>query len=147
MVAMKEEKFYAKLRNKTSAWLESNTKVSDKWKEFIFIVPDIFYLLTKLIRDPDVPQSKKIKLASVIAYFISPMDLLPEAILGPIGYLDDVALAAYILNDLINTIDPQIVKRNWIGSVDILYLIKNILANADNIIGKGIWNKLKARFG
>ncbi len=142
----KEEKFYLKLRKKTTVWLEENSETAYKWKEFIFIVPDIFYLLTKLVRDPDVPSSKKIKLVSVIAYFISPIDLLPEAILGPVGYLDDVALAAYVLNDILNSIDPQIVKRNWVGEVDILYLVKNILANVDNMIGKGVWNKLKGKF-
>jgi len=142
----KEEKFYLKLRNKTSAWLEKKSNSAYKWKEFIFIVPDIFYLLTKLVRDPDVPQSKKIKLISAIAYFISPIDVLPEAFLGPIGYLDDVAVAAYVLNDILNSIDPQIVKRNWAGEIDILYLVKNILANVDSMLGKGIWDKLKGKF-
>ena len=146
MKQTKEEKFYLKLRSKISTWLEENSSLAYKWKEFIFVVPDIFYLLTKLVRDPDVPQGKKVKLISAIAYFISPIDVLPEAFLGPIGYLDDVAVAAYVLNDIINSIDPQIVKRNWAGEVDILYLVKNILANVDSMIGKGIWDKLKGKF-
>jgi uncharacterized membrane protein YkvA (DUF1232 family) len=82
---------------------------------------------------------------TAIAYFISPIDILPEAILGPIGYLDDLGVAAYVLNDIINTVDPQIVKRNWIGDVDILILIKKILINIDKIIGKGIWDKVRGK--
>lgn len=143
MKGNKNEKFYLKLRRNITEWLNDNTNLDNKWREYLLIVPDIFYLMIKLLQDPDVPQGKKLKLVAAIAYFISPFDAMPEAILGPIGYLDDLALAAYILNDLVNSIDPQIIKRNWVGNVDILYLIKKILINVDNMIGKGIWERVK----
>ena len=139
----REENFYLKARSSITSWLSENANINYKWKEYLLAVPDIFYLLVKLTQDPDVPKSKKIKLVSAIAYFISPIDLLPEAFLGPIGYLDDLGIAAYVINDLINTIDPQIVKRHWVGEIDILILIKKILINIDKIIGKGIWDKVK----
>lgn len=110
------------------------------------LAPDLFHLLTKLAIDPDVPSSKKVKLAGIIAYFISPLDFLPEMLLGPVGYLDDIALTAYILNDIINEVDPQIVRRNWTGTKDILVLIKTILANANNMVGSGAWKKLMKTF-
>ena len=142
----KGEKFYLKIRKNVSNWLADNTNFNNKWREYILVAPDIFYLLVKLVQDPDVPQNKKIKLVAAIVYFISPFDILPEAILGPVGYLDDLALATYVLNDLVNSIDPQIIKRNWVGDVDILYMIKKILVNVDGMIGKGIWEKLKGMF-
>jgi len=97
--------------------------------------------------DPDVPASKKVKIAGIIAYFISPLDFLPEMLLGPVGYLDDIALTAYILNDIINDVDPKIVQRNWAGNRDILSVIKTIIANVNNMIGSGVWKKLKRTFG
>ena len=99
----KEKKFYLKLRKKISSWLSDNANIDNKWREYIFVVPDIFYLLVKLVQDPDVPQTNKIKLLTAIAYFISPIDVLPEAFLGPIGYLDDLGIAVYVLNDLLNS--------------------------------------------
>jgi len=141
----KEEKFYLKLRKNITTWLGDKTNMNHKWREYLLVAPDIFYLMVKLVQDPDVPQSKKLKLITAIAYFISPIDILPEAFLGPIGYLDDLGIAAYILNDLLNSIDPQIVKRNWVGDVDVLYIIKKILINIDNIIGKGIWDKVRRK--
>ena len=146
MITEKENDFYFKLRNKISIWLENNSKIGFKWKDYILIAPDLFYLLLKLVQDKDVPQIKKVKLLSAIAYFISPIDVIPEALVGPVGYLDDILIAAYVLNDLINSVDPQIVKRNWVGSTDILYTIKKILINVDNILGKEVWDKLKKRF-
>ncbi len=32
-----------------------------------------------------------------ILYVLSPVDLLPEAILGPLGLIDDAALIAYLI--------------------------------------------------
>ena len=141
----REENFYIKARTNITNWLNDNANIDYKWKEYLLAVPDIFYLLVKLAQDPDVPKSKKIKLVTAIAYFISPIDILPEAFLGPVGYLDDLGIAAYVINDLINTIDPQIVKRHWVGEIDILILIKKILINIDKIIGKGIWDKVKGK--
>jgi uncharacterized membrane protein YkvA (DUF1232 family) len=102
--------------------------------------------LCKLSVDKDVPSNKKIKLVAGIAYFISPIDLLPEAFLGAVGYLDDIAVSAYILNELVNEVDPQIIRKHWAGEQDILDLIKTILANADSMIGSKLWNKIRRRF-
>ncbi len=71
-----------------------------------------------------VPSKEKVKFIGVIAYFISPKDLLPEFILGPIGYLDDIALTAYVLNNYINDTDSQIIRELWAGDQDILSSIK-----------------------
>ena len=140
-----EKDFYKKMRSKINIWIENNTGENKQWNEYILLAPDLFHLLTKLSIDKEVPESKKIKLLAAIAYFISPIDLLPEAIVGPIGFLDDIALSAYVLNDIINNVDPKIVARNWAGDKDILALVKTILANANNFLGGRIWNKIRRK--
>ena len=146
---MDEQKkdFYQKLRANIKKWLDEKKTNDNRWAEYILLAPDLFHLLTKLTLDPDVPASKKVKLAGIIAYFISPLDFLPEMLLGPIGYLDDIALTAYVLNDILNEVDPKIIQRNWAGDRDILPLIKTIIANANNMVGGGIWKKIKRTFG
>lgn len=140
------EDFYKKLRSDINSWMSKNTSLDNKWKDFILLAPDMFHLLVKLSLDSRVPLSKKAKLTGAIAYFISPLDLLPELFLGPLGYLDDISIAAYVLNDVVNEIDPQIVREHWAGDSDILFNIKNILANANNMLGSGIWRKLRKKF-
>ncbi|NWF88438.1 MAG: DUF1232 domain-containing protein [Ignavibacteriaceae bacterium] len=138
--------FYQKLRSDIKIWLENGKNSNTKWADFLLLAPDLFHLLTKLTIDPEVPASKKVKIAGIIAYFISPLDFLPEILLGPIGYLDDIAITAYVLNDLINDVDPKIIQRNWAGERDILVLIKTIIANANSMIGSGLWKKLIKTF-
>lgn len=141
-MAEKEADFYHKLRKKISSWLESKEGHSYQWSKYIIWAPDLFYLLWKLSIDPGVPKSERIKLLAVIAYFILPIDLIPEAIFGPIGYADDIVLTALVLNGLINNSSPELVKKYWPGDEDVLDVIKKILAVADKMVGKKVWQKL-----
>jgi uncharacterized membrane protein YkvA (DUF1232 family) len=142
----KYEDFYFELRREINKWLDKKIGKNHRWSEFILATPDLFHLLVRLLFDKDVPQIKKVKLAAAVFYFISPIDFIPEALLGPAGYVDDIAVSAYVLNDLINDIDQEIVYRNWTGDKDILELVKSILGKADLMIGSGLWNKLKKNF-
>ena len=138
--------FYKKIRKDVKHWVNDNLDKEDKWVDYVLAAPDLFHLLCKLTTDSEIPSNKKIKLVAGIAYFISPIDLLPEMFLGPVGYLDDIAVAAFILNDLINEVDPQIVRKHWAGEQDVLILIKTILTNADKMIGSKMWQRIKKRF-
>ncbi|MGB4304295.1 MAG: DUF1232 domain-containing protein [Syntrophomonadaceae bacterium] len=136
--------FYRQLRNKINSWLQGNEGKNHKWAEYLMLVPDMFHLLCKLVMDPDVSPAEKAKLGAVIVYFVSPIDFIPEGFTGPLGFLDDLALTAYALNSIINNTDPEIVKKHWAGQDDILVVIKNIVATADQMVGSGVWAKLKA---
>lgn len=143
----KEKDFYLRLRRQIKNWFNSKAGQNQKWSEFILLAPDMFYLLYKVTRDPEVPIANKLKIGAAIAYFISPIDLIPEAFFGPIGYLDDITVAAFALNQLVADIDPEIVRRHWAGDRDILMVLKTILANANIFLGKGIFKKVKKLFG
>ena len=134
--------FYQKLRHQIQEWIQRKSNKTSQLSEFVLLAPDLFHLLCKLMLDKEVPANKKVKLTAAIVYFITPLDLIPEAIFGPIGYLDDVVLAALVLNNLINDIDPKIITRNWAGDRDVLNIMKTIIANSDKIIGRDLWNKL-----
>ena len=138
-----QQDFYLKLRKKITDFLE---KKNTPYADVLLLAPDMFHLLVKLSLDERVPTKQKAKFIGVIAYFISPIDLLPEFLLGPIGYLDDIALTAYVLNNYINAADAQIVRELWAGDQDILTSIKNVLAIADKAIGSGLWKKIQSKF-
>ena len=145
-MSAKELDFYQSLRRKIKDWLNSKDGSAHKWAEYILLAPDLFYLLYKLTLDKDVLVTDKIKLAAAIAYFISPIDLLSEALLGPAGYVDDIALAAFVLKLIISNTDPEVVRRHWAGEGDVLEVVQSILKAANKMIGSGLWNKLKANF-
>jgi len=136
--------FYQKLRTKIYNYLEKNKFA---YSDVLLLAPDFFHLLVKLSLDPRIDGTKKAKLAFAIAYFFSPIDLLPEALLGPLGYLDDIALAAYILNDYINNNQSDILYEHWAGQSDVLASIQNVLTTANRFLGEGLWRRVKRRVG
>jgi len=88
----------------------------------------------------------KAKLAGAIVYYLSPLDIIPEMLIGPLGFADDIAVAAYVLNQIINNNDPEIIRKHWAGEGEVLEIIQRILASADQMLGSGLWNKIKRKF-
>ncbi len=142
----KQFDFYQKLRLKIKRYSRDLSIKNNSWFNYILLAPDLFHLLCKLAVEKEIPLKKRLKLAAAIAYFLSPFDFLPEEIIGPMGYLDDVAVAAYVLDDLINNVDPQIIKKHWAGEQDVLLIVKNIIANANEMLGKNLWDKIRKKF-
>jgi len=137
--------FYQQMRDSVRSWVKGKG-VDYKFADYLLAAPDLFHLLCKLAIDKDVPTGEKAKLAGAIAYFVSPVDLIPEALSGPVGYIDDVAMAAFVLNSIINKTSPEIVQRHWAGDKNILDLVQQILQVADEMVGSGLWTKIVKGF-
>ena len=139
----KEGDFYQTLRSRIKEWLKTEEGSSHKWADYLMFAPDLFHLLCKLSIDKDVPVKERAKLAAAIAYFVSPIDLIPEAVVGLIGYTDDIVIAAYVLNSIVNNSSPEVVKKHWAGDKDVLQVIQEVLRVADEMIGSGLFKRLK----
>lgn len=137
----KENDFYQELRERIRTW-ERDKGPHHKWFEYVILTPDLFHLLVKLTLDSDVPVRYKALLAFGVAYFMSPVDLIPDFI--PVaGFLDDIAVAAFVLNTLLNNINPEIVRRHWAGEDDILEIVRRVIQAADDMIGKGMYRRIE----
>jgi uncharacterized membrane protein YkvA (DUF1232 family) len=142
-----EGDFYRALRRRVRRWARARNGRSSPWTELVLLAPDLFHLLCRLAGDPEVPRGAKTRLAFALAYFISPVDLLPEALFGPIGYLDDVALTAYVLHGLLDETPPAVLRRHWAGDQDVVVVIRRVLGVAGGVLGAGLWRRLRRRPG
>jgi uncharacterized membrane protein YkvA (DUF1232 family) len=140
----KETQFYYKLRKTVRVWAGGERSQANKYADFILAGPDLFMLLFRLSQDDRVSRTDKSRLAGAMAYFINPLDFIPELILGPAGLVDDVALSAFVLYEVLEKTDPSVVREHWEGSADILDLIRQILAVADTMVGGPMWRRLMA---
>ncbi len=67
---------------------------------------------------------EKARLYGALGYFILPVDLIPDAILG-MGYSDDLAALVYVLHTVSSNITPEVKQRareklySWFDNVDI----------------------------
>ena len=140
--SMKRDDFYQRLRERITNWASQEGKESSVFK-YILIAPDFFHLLCKLMFDARVPNGEKKKVGVAIAYFISPVDLIPEGLVGPAGYIDDVALAAFVLNSILNSVSSEVIEEHWAGDSDLLKTIYEVINMSDRLVGSGIWKKIK----
>jgi uncharacterized membrane protein YkvA (DUF1232 family) len=137
-----ESDFYQRLRRRMRHKLEA-IGPGFKYADILLLAPDLFHLLVKLAGDRRVRPVQKAKLAATIAYFVTPIGVVPQALVGPIGYIDDVALAAYVLNGMLNSDEAPLVREHWAGDGDILAVVQGVLEVADSAIGSGLWRRIK----
>lgn len=69
-------------------------------------------LTWKLMWDDRVSFLPKLIPVAALAYVISPLDLLPELALGPLGTLDDVGIIMLALTLFIQVAPPDIVQEH-----------------------------------
>jgi len=84
-------------------------------KDLLLVLPRLARMIASLLGDRQVPMAVKVALGVVAVYLASPVDLIPDFI-PFIGYLDDVILAAIVVDALVNSIDRGILLRYWPGS-------------------------------
>jgi len=137
------ERFYDRVRSRIQSYVDSKGAAIGKTAEYLLLVPDVFILLWRLVNDGRISGKNKVLLGSGVVYFISPIDLIPEAIFGPIGYLDDLVFGVYILNRVLSDTDATILREHWPGSEDILAVIQKILGAAESLIGTEIVDRIK----
>lgn len=87
---------------------------SPRLRELALFVPHLARLVAGVVRDERVPWSVKAGLAGAALYLASPVDLLPDFI-PVVGYLDDLLVAAVILDALLNQVDRQVLFDHWPG--------------------------------
>jgi len=142
-IPTESDDFYQSMRIKMRNWLNSTEGAKHKWAELLMMAPDLFHLLLKLARDKEISARQKTPLVVAIVYFITPLDFVPEMFTGPIGFIDDIALAAFVLKRLINDTNLQKIERYWAGERDLLESIQRIVSAGDAMLGSGMVRRLK----
>jgi uncharacterized membrane protein YkvA (DUF1232 family) len=107
-----------------------------EFKELIQQAPALYRLMTKLLDDRALPSRMSPLVIAAIAYFILPEDIIPEDKFGPVGYVDDIYLCAFVANEVMKAAGTQeILTRNWDGNTPVVALIMEILEREQELIG------------
>jgi uncharacterized membrane protein YkvA (DUF1232 family) len=103
-----------------------------KLKEYALFAPRLVRLVGRLMKDPRVPARPKAILLVLGAYLVSPVDVIPDFIPG-LGQLDDLVLAAFALNQILNRVPDECVREHWDGDEDVLAIVREVLDIASGI--------------
>ncbi len=106
--------------------------------DLALLLPDLVILLLRLTRDPRVPLGSKAIALLGVGYALSPLDLLPSFLVGPIGMLDDLVVVSAALSRMVNHVHPDIVRSHWPGQDDALEAIRRVTAWSASLVGRSL---------
>ena len=104
--------------------------------DLLLFLPDLVVLLSRLARDSRVPVSAKAIAIFGVGYALSPIDLLPEILFGPLGFADDLVVVAAAVSRVINHVHPDLVKAHWPGHGDVLDVLQRVTQWSESLVGK-----------
>lgn len=147
-VEKEPENVMPKLRERILNWAkEHGGGFAGGITEMVLVVPDLVLLLIKLMKDDGIPVELKLKITLAVAYVVSPIDLIPEALGNVLGFVDDTLVMAILITRLVEEIPKEIIYDNWNGRADILELVlkgKDLLLK---MFPANITKKINSLFG
>lgn len=137
--------FYDRLRERILRGVQRRgSRLGEGTVEVLLLVPDIFILLVRLALDRDVPASTRALIGGALAYFLLPVDLLPEAFLGVAGYVDDVVLATAVLAKAFGDELDSYARKHWSGPQELRQVLADVTGAARALVGDSVYRRLKA---
>jgi uncharacterized membrane protein YkvA (DUF1232 family) len=92
------------------------------------LIPDVLRLLRSVVRDRSTPLDVRLVLLGLLAWIVSPIDLIPEFIpvLGP---LDDVVVAVVAMRYVRRRVGVEDLRRRWSGSAEAFALLLQVIGS------------------
>ena len=137
----KKLQFYEKLRGMLEKKMPKNG-VFGKITDYLFLLPDFFIMLCRMLMDNRVTNKTKGFILAVIAYVMLPIDIIPDFI-PVIGFLDDLILVVFALDQILKYTDEEVLIDNWSGKTDLLLTLRNVLDIVDQAVSQRILYKIK----
>lgn len=94
-------------------------------KDALRLLPDLLRVIRRLTADKTVSPGVQVKLILLLAYLLSPLDVVPDFI-PVIGYADDVIIVALVLRSVIRSAGPEPLRRHWPGTPAGLLIIERL---------------------
>jgi uncharacterized membrane protein YkvA (DUF1232 family) len=137
--------FYDRLRHAVADTLERRGgRLGRPVSDALLLVPDLFMLLARLALDREVPAQTRTLIGGALAYFIVPIDLLPEAFVGAAGFVDDLVLGAAVLSQVMSPEMEERARRYWSGREDVLRVLRDVAGTAQSLLGENLFGRLRA---
>ncbi|GIH76861.1 hypothetical protein Plo01_32900 [Planobispora longispora] len=86
-------------------------------REALRLLPDVLRLVRRLAADRELPRGVRVRLALLLAYLASPIDLVPDFI-PVLGYADDAIIVVAVLRSVVRRAGLRAVRRHWPGTDD-----------------------------
>ena len=94
-------------------------------REALRLLPDLVRLVRRLAADRALPLGVRIRLWLLLAYLLSPVDLVPDVV-PVLGYADDVVVVALALRSVVRRAGAEALSRSWPGGPAGLAVVRRL---------------------
>ena len=94
-------------------------------REALRLLPDLVRLVRRLAADRSLPRGVRVRLWLLLAYLLSPVDLVPDVV-PVLGQADDVVVAAWALRSVVRSAGVEAVERHWPGEAAGLAVVRRL---------------------
>lgn len=99
--------------------VENLESFNGEYASFIDHGPKLFKLLADFLGYEHLKSQLKLKISAAIAYYVVPMDVIPETVHGAYGYIDDIFITAYVIRILADVYGYEFLSEYWEGEEDL----------------------------
>jgi uncharacterized membrane protein YkvA (DUF1232 family) len=131
----RERRLYDRLRARV---VKARPGAASGIRDAILLLPDLSVLLLRLLRDSRVA-------VLGVGYALSPIDLIPSLLVGPIGLVDHLLVVSAALSKILNQVHPDVVRSHWSGQGDALDAIQRAARWSASILVERIPRQLRGR--
>jgi uncharacterized membrane protein YkvA (DUF1232 family) len=90
------------------------------------LIPDLVRLVRRLLADSRTPASVRLALLGLLAYLLSPIDLIPDFV-PVIGSADDLIIAAVVLRWVGRRVGLDDLRAKWTGDPAGFEILRRLL--------------------
>jgi uncharacterized membrane protein YkvA (DUF1232 family) len=100
-------------------------------RELLRLIPDVLSLIRSIVGDRSAPLDARLVLIGLLAWIVSPIDLIPEFIpvLGP---LDDVVVAVVAMRFVRRRLGIDDLRRRWVGTDEGFELLCRVIGGGSD---------------
>ena len=84
-----------------------------EYDSFIDYGPSLYKLLCDCLNSKQLSSGLRLNISAAIAYYVVPMDIIPEQVFGPYGYIDDIYISVYVLRKVVNQYGHDFLQDLW----------------------------------
>ncbi len=137
------DSFRHRLERRVEDWLASEEARAFPAAFLYAHLPDLFVALAGVALDPRVPARERAAVLSALKYIVAPFDLIPEGVVGPSGFRDDLVLAAMVVDHLTCRGFADVLQEHWKGTSNLSGVVREILEAGRHLVGAEICERLR----
>jgi uncharacterized membrane protein YkvA (DUF1232 family) len=129
-------------RRRSKLGIRRGSRRGNSIKSMLRLLPNLVKLIFRLFTDSRVSVFDRALFAVVIAYVLSPFDLLPDW-LGVFGLTDDLYLVGLSLARLLHNAGPDLLLEHWDGKPKALGFLIESVEDVGSVLPRSVRSVLR----